>query len=105
MRVARWRAEAALAVLLVVVRASTTYAPGWTVTSVQLAGEPARMVSHRGSPMGGTVSLLTFPDLGLAIAAAANETNATGVNPFALQVAEAFTRHQNRLDNHIQVLY
>ena len=46
--------------------------------------------------MGGTVSLLTFPDLGLAIAAAANVTHATGVDPFALQVAEAFTRHQNR---------
>jgi len=69
--------------------ASTTYALGWTVTSVQLAGEPARMVSHRGSPAGGTVSLLTFPDLGLAIAAAAN-ANARGVDPFALQVAEKF---------------
>ena len=72
--------------------ASTTYALGWTVRSVQLAGEPARIVSHRGSPMGGTVSLLTFPDLGLAIAAAANVTDARGVDPFALQVAEAFTR-------------
>jgi serine beta-lactamase-like protein LACTB len=70
--------------------ASTTYALGWTVTSVQLAGEPARMVSHRGSPAGGTVSLLTFPDLRLAIAAAANVTDARGVDPFALQVAEAF---------------
>ena len=71
--------------------ASTTYALGWTVTSVQLAGAPVRMVSHRGSPAGGTVSLLTFPDLGLAIAAAANVTNARGVDPFARQVAEAFT--------------
>ncbi len=72
--------------------ASTTYALGWTVGSVQLAGKPARIVSHRGSPQGGTVSLLTFPDLGLSIAAAANVTDARGVNPFALQVAEAFTR-------------
>lgn len=76
--------------------ASTTYALGWTVKRVQLAGEPARIVSHRGSPAGGTVSLLTFPDLGLAIAAAANVTDARGVEPFALQVAEAFTRHQRR---------
>ncbi len=76
--------------------ASTTYALGWTVKSVQLAGEPAQIVSHRGSPAGGTVSLLTFPDLGLAIAAAANVTDARGVDPFALQVAEAFTRHQRR---------
>ena len=75
--------------------ASTTYALGWTVSSVQLAGKPVRMVSHRGSPAGGYVSLLTFPDLGLAVAAAAN-LNAGSVDPFALQVAEAFTRHQNR---------
>ena len=73
----------------------TTYALGWTVGSVRLAGEPRRMVSHRGSPMGASVTLLTFPDLGLAIAAAANETAATGVNPFALQVAEVFIKHRN----------
>ena len=79
--------------------ASTTYALGWTVGSVQLAGEPARMVSHRGSPRGGTVSLLTFPDLGLTVAAAANMTNVTGVNPLALQVADVFARHQNRRDD------
>ncbi len=76
--------------------ASTTYALGWTVKSVQLAGEPVRSISHRGSPAGGAVSLLTFPSLGLAIAAAANATNASGVDPFALQVAEAFTRHLPR---------
>jgi hypothetical protein len=46
--------------------------------------------------VGGTVSLLTFPDLGLAIAAAANVTDARGVDPFALQVADAFTRDQDR---------
>ena len=59
----------------------------------QLAGQRTRIVSHRGSPAGGTVSLLTFPDLGVAIAVAANVTDAMGVDPFALQVAEAFTRH------------
>jgi serine beta-lactamase-like protein LACTB, mitochondrial len=78
--------------------ASTTYALGWTVGSVQLAGGPARMVSHRGSPRGGAVSLLTFPDLGLAVAAAAI-TNVTGVNPFALRVADAFATRQNRRDD------
>jgi hypothetical protein len=61
----------------------------------QLASTTARMISHRGSPMGGTVSLLTFPDLGLAIAAA-NVTHAVGVDTVALQVAETFTRHRNR---------
>jgi CubicO group peptidase (beta-lactamase class C family) len=71
--------------------AFTTYALGWTVSSIPLAGKPARMISHRGSPSGGTVSLLTFPDYGLAIAAAANVPDATGVNPFARRVAEVFT--------------
>jgi CubicO group peptidase (beta-lactamase class C family) len=71
---------------------STTYALGWTVRSAQLAGEPARVVSHRGSPAGGTVSLLLFPDFGVAIAAAANAADARGVDPFALQVAGAFIK-------------
>jgi len=69
---------------------ATTYALGWTVTSPQLAGRSVRVVSHRGSPAGGTVTLLTFPDSGLAVAVAANVTDANGVGPFALQVAEAF---------------
>jgi CubicO group peptidase (beta-lactamase class C family) len=73
--------------------ASTTYALGWTVSSVPLAGERVRMVSHRGSPLGGYVSLLTFPELGLAIAAAAN-VNASTVHPFAQQVADAFARQK-----------
>jgi serine beta-lactamase-like protein LACTB len=69
---------------------ATTYALGWTVTSAQLAGRSVRVVSHRGSPAGGTVTLLTFPASGLAVAVAANVTDAKGVGPFALQVAEAF---------------
>ena len=76
--------------------ASTTYALGWTVKSIQLAGQPVRIVTHRGSPAGGTLTLLTFPDLGVAIAAAANVADAKGVDPFALQVAEAFTRRPTR---------
>jgi len=78
-----WRAGAALAVLsaVMLVAGGGTL---WRVLSVH--------TDAAGSPMGGTVSLLTFPDLGLAIAAAANVTNAGGVNPFATQVAAAFTR-------------
>jgi CubicO group peptidase (beta-lactamase class C family) len=72
--------------------ASTTYALGWTVSTVQLAGRSTRMVSHRGSPRGGTVSLLTFPDLGLVVAAAANVSSANGVDPLARRVAEVFRR-------------
>jgi CubicO group peptidase (beta-lactamase class C family) len=71
--------------------ARTTYALGWTVSNVDLAGKPVRMISHRGSPMGGSVSLLVFPETGLSIAVAANAGNGR-VHPLALQVAESFGR-------------
>ena len=74
--------------------ASTIYALGWTVASVPIAGKPVRVVSHRGSPAGGSATLLTFPDLGLAVAVAANATDAKGVGPFALEVAETFSRQR-----------
>jgi CubicO group peptidase (beta-lactamase class C family) len=80
--------------------ASTTYALGWTVRSAPLAGTPARIVSHRGSPAGGTVTLLTFPDLGLVVAAAANAPDVKGVDPLALQIAEAFTRSRSSRVSH-----
>ena len=72
--------------------ATSTYALGWTVSTVQLAGAPVRMVSHRGSPMGGTATLLTFPDLGLAVSVASNTSEAKGVQAYALQVAESFAK-------------
>jgi len=72
--------------------ASTGYALGWNIESVQLGAAPARLASHRGSSMGGTTSLMTFPDLGLAIATASNVSYAKGVAPFGLKVAAAFTR-------------
>jgi serine beta-lactamase-like protein LACTB, mitochondrial len=72
--------------------ASTGYALGWKVESVQLAGAPARLLSHRGSPIGGSASLMMFPDLGLAIAALTNVSHAKGVAPFSLKVAEAFAK-------------
>jgi hypothetical protein len=75
---------------------STTYAMGWTVGSQSLAGRSVRVVSHRGSPAGGAVTLLTFPDLGLAVAAAANAGDSRLVSAFALQVAEAFARSTAR---------
>jgi serine beta-lactamase-like protein LACTB len=77
--------------------ASTTYAMGWTVGSHSLAGAPVRMVSHRGSPAGGAVSLLTFPDLGLAVAVAANAGDSRIVHALALEVAEAFARSTDRV--------
>lgn len=68
----------------------TTYALGWTVGEARLAGQPTRVISHRGSPAAGSVTLLTFPAHGLAVAVAANVTDASGIGQFALRVADAF---------------
>ena len=70
---------------------STTYGLGWTVGSAQLGGQPVRIVSHRGTPMGASVSLLVAPDLGLSIAVAASATDTATVHAFALRVADVFT--------------
>ena len=42
--------------------------------------------------MGGTTSLMTFPDLGLVIAAASNVSDANGVAPLGLRIADAVAR-------------
>ena len=42
--------------------------------------------------MGGTISLMTFPDLGPVIAVAANVPDARGVDPLGVKIAEAFAR-------------
>jgi CubicO group peptidase (beta-lactamase class C family) len=72
--------------------APTGYALGWNVESVELGGAPTRMVGHKGSSMGGTTSFMTFPDLGLVIAATSNVSYANGVAPFNVKVAEAFMK-------------
>ena len=72
--------------------ASTDFALGWKVERVQLNGAPARMVAHRATPMGGTTALLMFPDHRLVIAAVSNVSDAQGVAPFGVKVAEAFVR-------------
>ena len=68
---------------------STNYALGWKFESALLAGKPARLVGHRGTPMGGAVSLLTFPDFGVVVAVASNIGGAS-VDPFAQKLAEVF---------------
>lgn len=72
--------------------ASTNFALGWKVERVQLNGASARMVAHRATPMGGTTALLMFPDQRLVIAAVSNVSDAEGVAPFGVKVAEAFAR-------------
>jgi serine beta-lactamase-like protein LACTB len=72
--------------------ASTGFALGWKVDTIQLAGAPARLLRHRATPTGSTVSLSLFPDRRMVISATTNVTHGMAVDPFALQVAEAFAR-------------
>ena len=68
---------------------STGFALGWKADIIELAGKPTRVLRHRARLFGGSASLSLFPDLGLVVAAMSNE-NDEHVDPFALQVAEAF---------------
>ena len=70
--------------------ASTDFALGWKVERAQVAGLSTPMVAHRATPTGGTAALLLFPDHRLVVAAVSNVTNAVGVTPFGVKVAEAF---------------
>ena len=72
--------------------APTNFALGWKVERVQLNGASARMVAHRATPMGGTTALLMFPDQRLVIAAVSNVSDAEGVAPFGVKVADVFAR-------------
>lgn len=71
---------------------STNFALGWKVERVEMNGAAARMIAHRATPMGGTAALLMFPDHRLVVAATSNVTEAAGVAPFGVKVAEAFTK-------------
>jgi CubicO group peptidase (beta-lactamase class C family) len=70
--------------------ASSTFALGWAVDDVPLAGAPARIVRHRASLIGGAVSLAMYPDRGLAIAITSHVPNIVAVDAFAPQVANLF---------------
>ncbi len=72
--------------------ASTDFALDWKVERVQLAGAQARMVAHRATPNGSTVALLTFPDHGVVVAAAANISPIEGVDRTSRKIAEAFIK-------------
>jgi CubicO group peptidase (beta-lactamase class C family) len=69
---------------------STGFALGWKVDDLQLAGALTRVLRHRGSPSGATISLTLVPARKLAIAATANVSYASGVDPFILHVAEEY---------------
>jgi CubicO group peptidase (beta-lactamase class C family) len=71
----------------------TGYALGWDVESVSLAGRSTRMAGHDGGFfLGGSASLMTFPDRGLVVAVTTN-TAFADVAAIALKVAGVFAQH------------
>ena len=71
----------------------TGYGLGWKLETVSLAGRPARMAGHDTKPdfLGGTATLITFPEHGLVVAVATNISFAD-THAVALRVADAFAR-------------
>jgi serine beta-lactamase-like protein LACTB, mitochondrial len=68
------------------------YALGWDLETVSLAGESARMVGHDGEFfIGGSTSLMTFPDRGLVVAVTTN-TSFADVAAIASKVADTFAK-------------
>jgi CubicO group peptidase (beta-lactamase class C family) len=69
----------------------TDFGLGWNLETVPLAGEPTRLAGHGTKPdfIGGTTSLLTFPERGIVVAVTANisfaDTKAIGMS-----IAQAF---------------
>jgi len=71
----------------------TGYGLGWRIETVPLAGTPARMAGHGTKPdfIGGTASLLTFPERGLVVAVTSN-TSFADTKSVALSIADAFAK-------------
>lgn len=69
---------------------STGVAFGWKVSEAGWLGRRTRVLTQRGTPMGATAVLLVLPEPRLAVAITSNVSYATGVDPLATAVAEAF---------------
>jgi CubicO group peptidase (beta-lactamase class C family) len=69
----------------------TGYGLGWRLETVPLAGASARMASHdtKRDFIGGTASLMTFPDHGIVVAVTSNISFAD-TRPVALKIAQVF---------------
>lgn len=68
----------------------TGYGLGWYAKTVDLAGEPVRIVGHNGYVLGGMVaSLLTAPERGITVAVMSNISYADTF-PLAVKIAAAF---------------
>jgi CubicO group peptidase (beta-lactamase class C family) len=70
----------------------TGYGLGWDVENVVLAGKPTRWAGHEGELLGGrVVSLITFPEHGIAVAVASNISYAD-TSSLAVIIAQAFAQ-------------
>jgi serine beta-lactamase-like protein LACTB len=68
----------------------TGYGLGWDLEKVSLAGESTTMVGHDGEyVIGGSTSLMTFPERGLVVAVTTN-TSFADMSSLALKIAQAF---------------
>ena len=71
---------------------SIGYGLGWAVENVSLAGSQTRWVGYEGKVMGGTaVSVITFPERGIAVAVISNMPYADLLS-LAMRIAQAFAR-------------
>ena len=72
----------------------TGYGLGWDLENVVLAGNPTRWVGHEGKLLGGrVVSLITFPERGIAVAVMSNISYAD-TTTLAVRIAQAFAEHR-----------
>lgn len=68
----------------------TGYGLGWMLETIPFAGEQTRLAFHSArSVLGGTTSLVTFPERGLVVAVAANSSYGD-TKSIAIKIAEAF---------------
>ena len=74
----------------------TDYGLGWKIETIPLAGKPARMAGHgtKEDFIGGTASLLTFPEHNLVVAVTSN-TSFGDTASIGRQIAEAFAENQH----------
>lgn len=72
----------------------TGYGLGWTLETLSLASQPARMAGHGSKQgfIGGTTYLMTFPERGLVVAVMANISFAD-TKSIALNIAQSFAEH------------
>jgi serine beta-lactamase-like protein LACTB, mitochondrial len=69
----------------------TDYGLGWKLETVSLAGTPTRMASHgtKQDFIGGTTSIMTFPERGIVVAVMTN-TSFANTSSLGLSIAQVF---------------